>query len=356
MTSTDIARHRLINQQLEGTKYKTAGELVSWFGAVQSQDYEMAKWAIGIRLSVTAAEVEKAINRGEIIRTHILRPTWHFVSSADIRWMLMLTAPRIKASLNSNWRKMELDEKLFSRSHRIMQNALSGNNFLSREELASRLKQKGIITGNPMRTAHFMLRAELDGIVCNGPKRDKIFTYALLDEKAPATKKLEKEEALGELAQRYFSSHGCATLNDFCWWSGIGVRDAKTGLDLIKNGLDSVIFNSKPYWFRPNPLPPENFERIHFLPAFDEFLISYKDRSPSLSSKLTGKAITKNGIFRPLIIMNGQVAGIWKKTQKDGHILIHPYIQGPRNTIKKHDLQEAVNRYSQFLGVKIILR
>jgi hypothetical protein len=356
MNSADIVRHRMINQQLEGTKYKTVRELVSWFGAVQAQDYEMAKWAIGIRLPVTAAKVEKAITSGEIIRTHILRPTWHFVSSGDIRWMLMLSAPRIKGLLNSNWRKMELDEKTFYRSHRIMQNVLSGNNFLSREELVIRLKSKGIYPGNPMRTAHLMLRAELDGVICNGPKKGKTFTYALLDEKVPPLPKLEKEEALAELAKRYFFSHGCATLQDFCWWSGLAVKDAKTGMELIKKALDSSIINDKTYWFRPIPLPPEDTGRIHFLPAFDEFLISYKDRSPSLPAKLTNRAITKNGIFRPLIILNGKVTGVWTKTLKDNHIVIHPYLEGPRNTLKNEGLQDALNRYSHFLKMKIIMR
>ena len=192
MTISEIATQRLINQQLLGTKFTTVKEMVSHLGAVQAQDYEMAKWAIGIRLSKTEKQVELAINNGDIIRTHILRPTWHLVSADDIRWMLALTAPHIKSALAFAWRSLELDEKIFKRTNGIIQRALAGGKHVTRAELMSLLQKKGIGI-NPLRSTHLMYRAELEGIVCNGPKREKQLTYALLDERVPAGKPLKKE-------------------------------------------------------------------------------------------------------------------------------------------------------------------
>jgi len=355
MTRSAICRHRLINQQLENAHCKTPGELVSWMGAIQAQDYEMAKWAIGIRVSASPGEVENAINRGEIIRTHILRPTWHFVSPGDIRWLLRLSAPGLRAYMAPYWRKMELDEKIFKRSNKIILQALSGNKSLSREELLNKLRDKGIDPGNPMRSAHFMLRAELEGLICNGPKRGKTFTYVLLEEKAGLGKTMPQEEALATLANRYFSSHGCATLQDFCWWSGLGVREAKTGLELIKNGLDSADFEKKTYWFRPAAFSGNQSDSVHFLPAFDEYLISYKDRSASLDSGMMNRVITSNGIFKPLILFNGQVAGIWKKDSLKNQLLLQPMMRGFKNILPKQVLREAADRYALYLGTKIRL-
>jgi len=356
MTIADIVKQRLINQQFVGTKFTTPKEMVSHLAAVQAQDYEMAKWAVGIRLSKTENEIEHAIDNGDIIRTHILRPTWHLVSADDIRWMLALTAPHVKSAVASAWRSLELDEKIFRRANGIIQKALAGRNYLTRAELMSMLQKKGIGI-NTLRSIHLMYRAELDGIVCNGRKREKQFTYALLDERVPFGKILKKEEALAELAKKYFNSHGYATLQDFCWWSGLTVANAKMGLDSIKSKLDSVKINNQIYWiYHTSSSKMKEFESILFLPAFDEFIVSYKDRSPSLDQKIAKQVITSNGIFRPTIVVNGKVEGLWKRTLKKDHVLIEPHFFKSRNRLKKNALSEAVNHYEYFLGMKTIIK
>jgi winged helix DNA-binding protein len=356
MTIADIAKQRLISQQLVGTKFTTAKEMVSHLGAVQAQDYEMAKWAIGIRLSKTAKEIEEAINNGEIIRTHILRPTWHFVSAYDIRWMLALTMPHIKSAYAAAWRNLELDEKIFRRSNAIIQKALTGGDHLTREELMTLLQKKGIFI-NALRSLHLMFRAELEGIACNGIKRGKQFTYTLLDKRVPSCKILKKEEALAELAKRYFNSHGYATLRDFRWWSGLTAANAKMGLESIKSKLDSVKIDNQIYWvYQTSSTEIKGFESIHFLPAFDEFMVSYKDRSASLDAKMAKHTITSNGIFRPVIVVNGKVEGLWKRTLKKDHVLIEPFFFKVKNKPKKKALAESVNLYADFLGMKTIIK
>ncbi|HXB43878.1 MAG TPA: winged helix DNA-binding domain-containing protein [Puia sp.] len=357
MTNTDIVKHRLITQQLAGTKFTTPKQMVSHFGALQAQDYEMAKWAIGVRLSKTEKEIEQAINSGEIIRTHILRPTWHFVCAGDLRWMLALTAPHVKAATASARRHYGLDDKTVLRSNNIIQKALTGGKHLTREELMSLLQKKGIdIT--PLRSIHLMLRAELDAIVCNGPKRGKQFTYALIDEKVPPAKALEKDKdkALAELAKRYFTSHGYATLKDFCWWSGLSVANAKMGLQSIRTGLDSVKIDNQTLWSGPGfPSEIGNFERTVFLPAYDEFMVGYKDRSASLGATNAKITITSNGIFKPTILINGKVEGIWRRTFKNDQMLVEPHFFKAKNKLKKKALAESVKPYGDFLGMKIII-
>lgn len=356
MTITDIAKQRLINHQLAGTKFTTPKEMVSHLGAVQAQDYEMAKWAIGLRLSKTEKEIEQAINNGEIIRTHILRPTWHFVSADDFRWMLDLTSPHVKAVSASACRQFGLDDKTLTQSNKIIQKALTGGNHLTREELMVLLQKKGIVV-TPLRSLHLMLRAELEGIVCNGPKRGNKFTYALLDERVPVTKPLQQEEALAKLAKRYFNSHGYATLQDFCWWSGLTVAKAKTGLETIRSELVSVKIDQQTFWIHPaSHCEIKNSESILFLPAFDEFMVSYKDRSASLDPKIAKETITSNGIFKPTILVNGKVNGLWKRTLKTDHVLIETYFFKQKEKLKKKAFLEAAKLYGDFLRMKTIIQ
>ncbi len=355
MTTTDIAKHRLISQQLAGTKFTTPKQIVSHFGAMQAQDYEMAKWAIGVRIGKTEKEIEQAINAGEIIRTHILRPTWHFVSAGDLRWMLALTAPHVKAATAFACRHFGLDDKTVLRSNNIIQKSLTGGKHLTREELMSLLQKKGIAI-TPLRSIHIMLRAELEAIVCNGPKRGKQFTYALVDEKVPSVKALEKEKALAELAKRYFTSHGYATLQDFCWWSGLTVANAKMGLESIRSGLDCAKIDNQTYWSGPGyPNELGNFERAVFLPAYDEFMVGYKDRSASLGASNAKDTITSNGIFKPVILINGKVEGIWRRDLKNDHMIVEPHFFKAKNKLKKKALLESVKPYGDFLGMQIII-
>jgi hypothetical protein len=250
MIWSDITWKRLHNERLLGAPFATAEDAVAWFGAVQAQDYSGAKWAIGQRIEQCAdAAVEHAFQSGRIVRTHVLRPTWHFAMPADIRWMLELSAPRIRALMAPYDRKLEIDAKLLRRSHATVTKALSGNNYLTRDELAGVLGAAGI-RAKGQRLGHLMMHAELDAVILSGPRRGKQFTYALFDERVPAQKPKSRDQALAELAKRYFQSHGPALLQDFAWWSGLKVSDAKAGVEMVTPRLEKREVEGKTYWLR----------------------------------------------------------------------------------------------------------
>jgi hypothetical protein len=313
-----IARIRLASHQLSETHCRNPEEVVAWMGAMQAQDYTMANWAIGVRLpDATVQTVEEAFNQGKILRTHVLRPTWHFVAPENIRWMLSLSAARIKASSFSRDRELEITEELYSRTNRLIQKILEGRQHLTREAIGTALETRHGIVVNSARLYHFLMRAEVEGIVCSGALQGKNQTYALLDERAPLLTALHKEEALAKLAQLYFQSHQPATLPDFVWWSGLSTTEARKGLDAIKNDLVTEEIKGQTCWLRNDyQNVPDTKNSVYLLPAFDEYIIAYKDRSDILLSEHHSKAVSSNGVFRPVIIENGHVTGLWKKTSQ----------------------------------------
>lgn len=353
MTSDEISNCRLVNQQITGTKFSSPKEIVGWMGAVQAQDYAMAKWAIGVRLSGSTDKIiEQAINDAEIIRTHILRPTWHFVSCDDLHWMLELTAPRILRTLDSRHRELELDKNTLRQTYGIIEKTLQGRQ-LTRQEIMKELEKQGIRT-NDARSYHIMFNAELRGLVCNGSRRDKQFTYALLDERVRKTKAYKKDEALTELTVRYFGSHGPAALQDFVWWSGLSAADAKTGLELVKSRLTSETFEGKEYWFDDSvKFNLQDNERAFLLPAFDEFIISYKDRSASLEDIHFSNAVSRNGMFKPIIVKNGKVIGLWRRMVKKDKVTVK--FNYFKSSLKLSDVavSKAVKPFGNFLKLEV---
>ncbi len=322
---SSILNLRLASQQLINATFTHPKEVASWMGGMQAQDFNMAKWAIGIRIpGCTNKMVEDAFNIGEILRTHVMRPTWHFVAPEDIRWMLLLSKEKIKSSMKSRDADLGLTEKIIAQSKEIIQKALHGNKHLTREELTAALED-GKMHADSSRIYHYLMHAELDGIICSGALHGKEQTYALIEERVPQTQTFSKEEALAKLAKRYFASHGPATLQDFVWWSGLSTLEAKKGLEIIQPDCISEKIDSQTYWLVPSPREiPESSNFIHLLPAFDEFIISYRDRKAILSSENHSKAISSNGIFRPVIVHNGHAVGLWKKTSGKNKIVITP--------------------------------
>ena len=350
MNLTDIANIRLISQQIEQTKFKTVKELVDWMSAIQAQDYAMAKWAIGIRLpNATDRVIETAMKQGEIIRTHLLRPTWHFVSADDIYWMLALKATPIKASLRSRHKQLGLSESIIVRSNAILENALKGGKQLPREELLAELVKAGIpIDEN--RASHLLVRAEMDGVVCSGATEGKKLTYALLEERVPKPNLPTREEALAKLAKKYFSSHGPATLSDFTWWSGLSFNDAKHALEMVKSDLNVETIDAQMYWYlKSYSIRQTDIEAAYLLPAFDEFIISYKDRRAALPFENFSKAVSNNGIFRPVVVVNGQVMGIWKRKINRNTVMVETELFQQPDQATKRLIEKAANQYGQFL-------
>ena len=327
-------------------------------GAIQAQDYNMSKWALGIRLpGSTQKSIEAALDKGEIIRTHLLRPTWHIVSAENIYWMLELTAPRIKASMKSRHKQLELTKEVITKCLNIIEDNLTRKINLTREELAGELEKSNISTKKDNRLSHILLLAELEGLICNGAAKGKKNTYALLKERVPSVKRLGREEALAKLASTYFASHGPATLQDFTWWSGLTITDAKLAMEMIKSDFHSEKTGTQTFLFDNNfSINEKYWESAYLLPAFDEFIISYKDRSIIVSSEEQNRIISRNGMFWPVLLMNGQAVGTWKKVNNSGNVIVEiSYFPG--NTLCSNKnietlIEKEIEIYINFLGTK----
>jgi winged helix DNA-binding protein len=352
MTNLDIVRQRLHNQLITQRTFEKPGDVVQWLGAVQAQDYAAATWALGLRMQdVTANDIEQAFAEGAILRTHLMRPTWHFVSPADIRWLLALTAPRVNAVNAYYYRKLELDDALFGRSNAVLAQALQGGKQLTRPELVSVLQRAGIATDDLQRFTHIMMRAELDGIVCSGARRGKQFTYALLDERTPQARTLDRDEALAEFARRYFTGHGPATLHDFVWWSGLTVADARAGLEMVKSQLTHEVIDGQTYWFSISTPPAKDLSHsAYLLPNFDEYIVGYKDRSAIFDASHTKKLDPRgNVLFNYTMVLDGRIVGTWKRAMQKGAVIITQHLFTALDPAETCAFTAAANRYGAFL-------
>jgi len=349
MINLDIAQLRLYNQHIAHQTFTKPGDIVKYLGAVQAQDYAGAKWALGLRLKgSTDAAIDKAMADGSIIRTHVLRPTWHFVTPADARWMIELTAPRINAFSASRYRQLQLDSAVFKRSNDALAKALEDNKQLNRAEMMAALNQAGVATDD-LRFIHLLMRAELDKVICSGTRQGKQFTYALFDDRIPMSKPLAKEEALAQLATRYFTSHGPATLPDFTWWSGLSGADAKSGLEMVKPQLASTWVEGREYWMaKEQPIVNDKVPVAHLLPAFDEFAVAYSDRTAIVNPEYLTQA--RHVIFDPSIVINNQVVGTWKRIIKKNavDITLNPF--GKLTKTQEKAVEAAAGRYRKFIN------
>ncbi len=355
MHFTEISNIRLALQNLTVREQTTVQGLVEYMGALQAQDYLMVQLAVGKRLSnITDKKIDLVLNEGKILRTHLLRPTWHIVSSKDIYWILQLTAPHIKTAVRSRHKELELNEKVLSKIYLLLERSLRDENHLTRNELYSIFHEAKISTENN-RGAHILLSAELEGIICSGKIKDGKQTFALLEERVPKPAACTRDEALEKLAKIYFESRSPATLRDFVWWSGLPVRDARKAIEMIRNDFISEEIEEETYLI-PNSLPnlSQKNNSVFLLPAFDEFLIAYSNRKAAIENDK--KAISQNGIFWAIIVVNGQVIGLWKRTKIKDKILVSV---DPFKPLKKHQmelLEKEVVELGHFWGKETILK
>ncbi|MGZ3767325.1 MAG: winged helix DNA-binding domain-containing protein [Mucilaginibacter sp.] len=353
MTGLHITDQRLQNQHLASPVFTDPADIVRYMGAIQAQDYAGAKWAVSMRLlGADDLKVEKAFTNGDIIRTHVMRPTWHFVSPHDVRWMLQLTAARVQAIAGTQHRQFQLDQSVFSKCEKTLIRVMQGGKQLLRNDIADALQQDGIAT-NEQRFIHIMMQMELIGLVCSGGRRGKQFTYALLDERVPPAKAMDRKDALATLTERYFTAHGPATIQDLVWWSGLTVNDAKAGLDMIRHKLKSETMDGNAYWFTERADTSNGKTPVAFLlPNYDEYIVSYKDRSASIREKDIDKADPRGTIFNNTMLINGRIAGTWKRNfRKDTvELQINPF--SPLSQVNNTAIRAAAKRYTKFLGLK----
>lgn len=342
---------RMANQQLNVHDKTSIQELVSYMGIMQAQDFAMSKWAVGMRLeNASEHSVEAAINKAEIIRIHVLRPTWHFVAADDVHLMLQLSAQPIKASMKGRHKQMGLTEALFKKSNKIIERALSKKHCTREELMKDLIKQKIVVTEN--RSSHIMLRAELDGIVCSGEISNNKFTYALLDERINNKKHYSKEEALQLLATKYFQSHGPAKLSDFMWWCGINKTTATHAVSVLDKSFVKESFKKETYWLKQES-KTSGLSNVLLLPSYDEYIISYKDRSQMVDNAASKKVISSNGIFWPVVLVNGKVAGKWSRKIINNEVKINYDLFSPVSSSAKRKLKKSASQYAKFINKKI---
>lgn len=352
----DLAALRLSNQRIADPPSAMPGDVVSWLGAVQAQDYLGALWAVGLRSGTTEADVERALAERSIVRTWPMRGTLHFVAAADVRWMLELMTPRVIARNRLRLRReFEIDDAVIGRSRDVLIQALHGGRQLTRDAMYEVLEAENI-SAKGQRGLHILWWLAQEGVLCFGAREGKQQTFVLLDEWVPGAKRLEKDEALAELARRYFTSHGPATLQDFTWWSGLTVADAKTGLDMAGPHLLSEMVGDQTFWFPPTAaIKKEKSPAVHLLPPYDEYTVAYKDRSAVLDLAHARRMATGNGIFFPILVIDGRVMGTWKRTLKKGEVVIAPSLFSPLSKSQARALSLPACRYGTFLGLDIKL-
>ncbi len=357
MHLTDIPSLRLYNQHLAGPPLKTPEQVVDWLVAVQSQDFAGAKWTLSQRSDgFTDAQIEEIFNDGRILRTHLLRPTWHFVTPADIRWLLALTAPRVHAANAHMYRKMNLDGATFSLSERVMAQALKGGNPMTRDGLRAVLEQAGIPTTFEQRMVYLLMHAELEGLICSGPRLGKQFSYMLLEERVPSAPVRTPEDALGELTRRYLQSRGPATAQDFAKWSGLTLTECRRGFERVKHEFQGEEMEGVAYYF-PNIFPSSKIfsSRVDLLSIYDEMVSGYKDHTP-IGGGLYGQQLTNLGnALYYFLLLDGQIAGAWRRTLKKREVVLELNPFRALTVEEEEAIYAAAQQYSAFLGIPVVM-
>jgi hypothetical protein len=345
-----ITDQRLQNQRITRPGPRGPEKLVAWMGAVQAQEYGPAKWGLALRSprGTTDTAIARAVDRGRILRTHLLRPTWHFVTPADIRWMLELTAPQVHRRMSTYDVRLGLDAGVMTRATSVIERALGDGRYLTRRELGAHLGRAGL-PGNSMELAHIAMYAELEGVICSGPRRSKQFTYALLADRAPNARRLPRDEAIAELTRRYFRSHGPATIRDFVWWSGLRTADAKRGLEM--NRARSHDVDGLTYWTLGHAAGSDSGRKttVHLLPVYDEYLVAYRDHHA------VPRPAYSIGNLQHALVIGGQVAGTWRTIPGIKGFVVDARALRRLTTVERRALAHAVAGYGKFLRVSVSL-
>lgn len=352
MNKSAISLTRLSSQRISQADFKTAASVVSWMGAMQAQDYTGGLWAVALRTPhLTLADVEKAIDDREIVRTWPMRGTLHFVASEDIRWMLALLAPRILAGSTSRLRQLDLDDTIIQAAGDILQTELSGGKRMTRKEIFTLFENHGIASAN-QRGIHILGHLAQQGLLCLGTHDGKQPTFTLLEEWLRPAPAYTREEALQMVATRYFKSHGPANLKDFAGWGHLKISDAKLAIELADSVITKETIDGIDYWLDSSTTHGMHDNAIHLLPGFDEYVLGYKDRSAIMHSDHMKIIVPGgNGVFLPTIVENGQVIGTWKRTlrAKDVRIQLVPF--QPLSSIQQEKIAVSAKRFGDFLGL-----
>ncbi len=354
LTSADVLRLRLANQRLSAP-LDDAAALVAHLGAVQSQDYPGASWALGLRLrqprAAAAAAIQAAFAAGAILRTHVLRPTWHFVAPSDIRWMLGLTGARIRAAGAAYTRSLGLTDAILERCGGVIAEALRGGHSRTRAELGACVREAGVIAPDGATLGSIVSHAELAALVCSGPPRGKQHTYMLLDERVPAVPGLDRDAALAELTWRYFNSHGPALVQDCAWWSGLSGSEIKRGVEANAGRLRCASIDGRAYWLSSATAEAPDATSAFLLPNYDEFTVAYRERDLYYDRATNATGDRRMDVpFRHVLLVDGQVRGRWTAAHKPGGLRIGLEWSIVPTRAEVDAVERSANAYAEFLG------
>jgi len=349
--SDDLLVRRMESLGLARPALPGPAETVAHLLAVQSQDYGPAKWSLGQRTPVADPVVEATFAAGAILRTHVLRPTWHFVSPADLRWLLRLTGPRVHVQNAHYYRTTGLDEARLAEATRLIVAELEGGNHLTRRSLVAVLAAAGIPTEG-FAAAYTLMHAELEGIICSGPLDGRQHTYALLEERVPPAPALGADEALAALVLRYFTSHGPATVKDLRWWSSVTLADLRRGLEMVQSQLESEVVDGVTYWSAPTR--PDTARdraetpRVHLLQAYDEYLVGYSESKALLDPD--GRYRLTPGLPNGILIVDTELGGHWRRTIGRERVSFEVLVYEQLDADQTESLHTAADRQAIFLG------
>jgi hypothetical protein len=351
LTRQNVLRRRLSTQRLAGERLPTAADVVQLLGCVQSQEYAHALWSLGMRTSgSTAAGVQAEFDRGDFLRTHVLRPTWHFVTAEDIRWILEVTTPRVQKLNQTIYRQVGLDAATLDRGVAVIVEELGGGRFRTRAELGQALADHGLVAQG-VRLAYIVMNAELEGIIGSGPMRGAQQTYALLEERVPRS--ADATGDVTELARRFFLGHGPARIQDLARWSSLTIGQCREAVDAVKNQLDTVNVDGVELWFDPDSKRSAGPPGALLLPLYDEVTLSY----PVINFPQADGHPHQPGedLFVGCVVIAETNVGTWRRTVQ-GRKMIMEIALAPGLAARSGALLEAAaNELASFAGKQLEL-
>ena len=350
-----LARLRLAAQRLTGTPSASPAEAVHWMLAMQAQDYPGVKWSVGLRTGATEADVEAACDAGQIVRSWPMRGTLHLVAAEDLPWMLELTAERSTASAAQRRAILGITLGEIERARELAVAGLPGRSTLTRAALLAAIDEGGVSTSG-QRGYHLLWFLAQTGTLVLGATEGRQQTYARLEAWVPNPRRLERDEALGELALRYYRSHGPAVVDDLTRWSGLTVRDVRRGIEVVGTGLTSLEVGGRPYLLGADTADAATVDMadagLLLLPGFDEYVLGYRDRSAMLAPEHSQAIVPgNNGMFKATIVVDGEVVGTWGKKVGARGVTVEPAPFASLSSREVMGVTRATDAYGRFLGV-----
>ena len=317
--------------------------------AMQGQDYLGLLWSAGLRSGASESEVEAAHASGALVRSWPMRGTLHLVAAEDLGWLLSLTSERIVRMTAGRYRELELDERDFARAAAVARDRLAGGGRADRAELLAAFQEAGIGTEG-QRGPHLLGHLAYTGLIVLSGRTE----YALLDEHVREPRRLDPEAAADELALRYFTGHGPATVRDLAWWSGLPLTRVREAAARVRDRLDAIEVEGVEYLMRPG-LEADG-DGVHLLPGFDEYLLGYTDRTAALAPERSEEIVPGgNGVFRSTIVARGEVLGVWTRERRAAGVRIAAHPFAPLSGRDERALAAAARRYGRFLGSEVQL-